>query len=350
MTTNHKKIAIIGPYGSGNLGDEAMLASIIKKFRSNGFQKLYVVGINHRFLSKEIRHNGGFEFISYFNLPKLFMVLRTVDWIIFGSGCLLKTVSALKLLPVFILTYFMKKMFLFFGIEVYPMPKSLSYILFKLLNNSGLWVVRTDLSKKILIRNGIDGSKIMIVPDVAHLFRLHRKTRNMVDAPIVGINVRPPMIPDWFDKNSYKNLVIYLVSLILSNLKNQVWFIPMHPKDELFAQEIVNSLNHTSNSVKILKYEPSLSNLLNTLRMADIFIGMRLHSLIFAKLLGLKTIAIPYSLKTFIYANDNHIPMVLPKKNEIKILLPSKNARRTMVEKEYLDKAFRRLFKTVVAT
>ncbi|RLI33941.1 hypothetical protein DRO53_04645 [Candidatus Bathyarchaeota archaeon] len=153
-------MVIIGPYGSGNLGDEAMLKPFLYFLQNSCIGKLSVIGLKGEFLDSLFKEK--YRFTSYFNLVRLFKTIKEADLVILGSGCLFKTVSAIKLLPVFLLNRLLKKKTVVFGVEAYPMPPLLSRIVFSLLKKSILWVVRTHLSKRLLEKYGVPPRKLRL--------------------------------------------------------------------------------------------------------------------------------------------------------------------------------------------
>jgi|GEM_PF-3924176 len=85
----------------------------------------------------------------------------------------------------------------------------------------------------------------------------------------MGINLRPPMVADWFDKKVYKKLILKIIKDNLngngSNGKKEIWLLPMHPKDLEFAREVYESLDGEKKNVKVIDYSPSIEQFIKVL-------------------------------------------------------------------------------------
>ena len=137
-------------------------------------------------------------------------------------------------------------------------------------NNQLLWDALAQIEPQIqaaLSRYGADGAK-----------------------PVVGISVR-----DWQGWQHYKEILAEISDAIVRELDARVIFLPMqYPEDVRTAKTVAA---WTKEDCTILDAEYSTSELLSLVANMDLMIGVRLHALIFAGVMGVPMIGISYDPK-----------------------------------------------------
>ena len=131
----------------------------------------------------------------------------------------------------------------------------------------GIHPVGRETGRAILSRYGADGAK-----------------------PVVGISVR-----DWQGWQHYKEILAEISDAIVREFDARVIFLPMqYPEDVKTAKTIAA---WTQEESTVLDDEYSTSELLSLVANMDLMIGVRLHALIFAGVMGVPMIGISYDPK-----------------------------------------------------
>ena len=131
----------------------------------------------------------------------------------------------------------------------------------------GIHPVGRGAGRAILSRYGADGAK-----------------------PVVGISVR-----DWQGWQHYKEILAEISDAVVRELDARVVFLPMqYPEDVKTAKTVAA---WTQEESIVLTDEYTTSELLSLVANMDLMIGVRLHALIFAGVMGVPMIGISYDPK-----------------------------------------------------
>ncbi len=305
---NIQPTVIIGHYGNDNLGDESMLMVLLHYINK---EKCTVLGLNAKRIKKSHRVNA-YSLMSPTSMIAIFKS-RTV---IFGGGALIKNTSLLKLSPFLLLSKLFGKEIIFFGIDVYPISFFFRMLIRLCMNRSKMICVRNNQSYSILKHIGIRRD-IFICEDLAFMLPSiieHLKyTKEITQKKIIGINLRPSSFADPFDFNK---LVDKTKTTLLNMSLEQpliIRLIPMQPCDEQVLSDFALSIKREENkniNLEWVKHGYDITNALNAFKCCDLVIGMRYHSLVFATIVNVPFIAIPYSLKVETFAKDLKKPIL----------------------------------------
>lgn len=299
-----KNIALIGYYGFNNAGDDAILYSIIRSLKQRD-QKINITVLSNN-PEKTTRR---YEVVSK-NRWKWLDVLKTItssDVLVFGGGSLLQDVTSTRSLDYYLI---IARLGLWFRKKVYFMAQGIGPLkldaskkkVAKTLNKVSLITVRDSDSKQKLLDMGIVEPRIEITADM--VFSLYRNEiersfghklleRNQIDvsenAKLVGISVR-----HWKNLTQYKKKIAELVDALMDK-GFQALFIPFHfPDDVGCARDVAKQMNHEP---YILKDECTTLEMLGVLSSLDVFVGMRLHGLVMASVMGIPSVGISYDPK-----------------------------------------------------
>ena len=131
----------------------------------------------------------------------------------------------------------------------------------------GIHPVGREAGRAILSRYGADGAK-----------------------PVIGISVR-----DWQGWQHYKEILAEISDAVVRELDARVVFLPMqYPEDVKTAKTVAA---WTQEESIVLTDEYTTSELLSLVANMDLMIGVRLHALIFAGVMGVPMIGISYDPK-----------------------------------------------------
>lgn len=125
---------------------------------------------------------------------------------------------------------------------------------------------------------------------------------------IVGVNVRPSTLTDRFDSKLWR---LRLTDLLEDMSPSEIWFFPFHPSDRKEISKVVRLIRGRQLGAKLRTLSlGSFEEALGHLREVSLAVGMRLHFLIFASMLSVPFIAIPYHEKVVTFANSVAAPIL----------------------------------------
>ncbi len=306
MLYNNTKSVIIGHYGKDNLGDESILTVLLYYI---GRKNCTVLGLDSNKIKKSHR-------VSAFNLMSIMSIITIFKskTVIFGGGALLKNTSLLKLSPFLILSKLFGNKIIFFGVDVYPLSALFKPLLKLCINKDTLICVRNNQSVSNLNNIGIN-QHICVCNDLAFslpsILEISNIKEECTQIKTIGISLRPSTFADKFDTNDLVEKTITQVLHLLSEQPHLILLIPTQPIDETILFEFATSIKKKSNvEVKWSNHNYDIIKALNSIKSCDLIIGMRYHSLVFAKIMNVPFIAIPYSLKVETFANDCAMPIL----------------------------------------
>ena len=180
------------------------------------------------------------------------------------------------------------------------------------MNKVDLIIVRDEGSYKNLKAFGIKKPEMHVSADVtltlpqtqaerkAELLRIEGIEKK--DAPLIGISIRRPS-----RRLSKARAAVYYKTIadaidhIIEKYKAQFVFMPFHyPKDIIESAKIINLMK---NPVHIVVREYGADDVKGLIGSMDLFIGMRLHSMIFSAMEGVPMVGIAYDPKVSAFLN-----------------------------------------------
>lgn len=299
------KIVIVGYYGFNNIGDEAVLYSMLRTLRSlQGDLKITVLSNEPEKTAK----NYGVQAVNRWKFKEVWKTIRQGDLIILGGGSLLQDVTSLKsplyYLGIVFLAKLLRKKVFFYNQGIGPITRGFSKKATKqIVNKVDLITVRDVASKELLYELGVTEPEILVKADsVLGLYAqemdkkqgLKYLEKNEIElddeeAPIIGISVR-----DWGDYQGYKK-ALAAVGDELVKKGYQVVFLPFHfPDDIVPSREIVNLMKE---SATVIRDQLGVVEMLGVLSPLHLLIGMRLHALIMASVMEVPVVGISYDPK-----------------------------------------------------
>jgi len=305
-------VVISGYYGKTNAGDEAILYSILKQIRNtNKNANITVLSLR----PENTKNTYCVNSIYTFDFKSIKKILKQNDVFISGGGTLLQNVTSTKSLLYYLYLILLAKKYknkvIMYACGVGPIKgkiirKITSYILNKCVDHILLRdnLSYTELSKLNVnldkVELGIDPSLLLnefikIDKDIFDKFNLD-KTKKYVGISINKIN-----------KNiiqEMENILIYL------NKKNIIpILIPMDYNDDL--KVLKDLIKETKIPYYIIDKNISFIEKYSLISNMEFVIGMRLHTILFSYLLGVKVIGISYDSKINAFCDDWGIPNLI---------------------------------------
>ena len=289
------KVLISGYYGFYNIGDEAILKSIIEALR-NEDPKIDIV-----VLSNDVEYTKSTYKVNAINRWKLndiYKELLKCDGFISGGGSLFQDVtssrSILYYTSIIWLAKIAKKPIFIYAQGIGPIDKKNNRKIVGRLFNKVDYITLRDKESKLLLNDIGVRKDIDIVPDPVMGFNIENYEFKLpeyyTNDDYITVSIR-----DWKKNNSefQKNIALTCDKIIESGIN--VVFIPMHGEhDEKISIEVANMMKYNA---KVLSKNLTMEEKMMYIKESKLMIGMRLHALIFAATVGTPMIGISYDPK-----------------------------------------------------
>ena len=292
------KATIIGNYGATNLGDEAILHTILSSHPQISFTVF-----SHDPAETSRQHNisatyplpFGFRSIFRGGFLKSFRTLKKSDFVIIGGGGLF-TDEKIKAILLwgwhFLWAKFFGKPVFFYANSIGPLNSKIGkFLTKKILQKADKITLRDQLSADLINSLGIQNFKI--TADPAFLFETKEKTKTK--SKKIAISLR-----NWIKHE--KNYIQTLKSVV-TNLENQGYQILLIPM-QTFQDNYTEVLTQIASEQSLIVNPKDFEELIEILNDCEFTIGMRLHFLIASSLSGTPFITLSYSQKTTALAEE----------------------------------------------
>ncbi len=295
-------ILISGYHGFANSGDEALLFAILESLRRQS-PELDVTVLSKK--PEQTAEAYGVKSIYRYNPFKIIKEMKNSKMLLFGGGSLLQDVTSGKSILYYLAIIRtaqkcgMKTMLYANGIG--PITRKLSKKLAsKILNEVDVITLRDDKSDEELKSLGVTKPKVIITADPAFtldadISRSGRFFTNMAGVP-QGTKLCALSIRDW-KKNSpdFAQQLALLCDYMIDKHGIYPLFIPFQYPDDMAISRLV--MENMKGKSYIISRELSVPEMFSVLSEAEIIIGMRLHSLIYATTLAIPAMPLCYDPK-----------------------------------------------------
>ena len=288
-----KKIFICGYYGFDNLGDEAILRSLIEGIRRQAPETELTVLSATRHQTEE---EYGVKAISRNDYRALMHAMKTQDVIVFGGGSLLQDVTSSRSILYYLGLMFLAKMH---GKPLMMVAQGIGPIRKPVFRKMTHWIFRTakhisvrdHISFEELVAMGIDRERIVLTTDPVWGFDAAKGT----DLPLskgsqksIVLSLRP-----WGNSEAMESKWVELVNRLQIELQADVELLSFHQAQDVpLAKKIAEKTG-----CAWMAHTPSLEKMLKRIEAADLLIGVRLHSLIFSAIVATPMIGLSYDPK-----------------------------------------------------
>jgi len=316
-----KKILIVGAYGVGNLGDEAILAGILNVLRADidlDRNKVIVFSRNPgettRFHGVDARRRNPFD-------------LLTANEVIIGGGELFQDLGnmAIKYSLLGLITKIIRKRVMFYAIGVSSNRSRLGKFLMRLgLNVADNISVRDRASKKHLLDIGVNKT-ISIVNDPSHHAEsisreaascLFAREGVLLDERKIRIGITSQRFRNKeLNERMHKFLSSFLRDILAKYPNVYVVFAPFNShmddpldRDIIYGKRLEKCLE--TDRFKVLRNKYTPQEMMGAFGLLDIVISTLLHPLIFAFKMDVSAIGIGVFEKVFSYCQHHNINVV----------------------------------------
>jgi len=299
-----KNVLISGYYGFNNIGDEAMIETISALLAKKDCS-LIVLSSNPE-KTKELYNVQAY---NRFKLSEIIKAIRKADILVSGGGTLFQDITSKKSIWYYlgilrIAQFFRKKICVAYQglgpIDTKLYRRMTKHILNK--KNVRLVALRDNQAIEYAKELGIKENKISFSSDMIFMMQPPAKERcekilkdnvhNLKDGEkLIGFSIR-----EWKDKDRTDALA-EVADKLVEKYNARIVFFPFHkPKDAEISKIIMHKMKHEDMTALMPnRYLPS--EILGTMGMMDVNIGVRLHSLVFSAVMNVPTIGISYDPK-----------------------------------------------------
>jgi polysaccharide pyruvyl transferase CsaB len=300
------KVGITGSYGGLNLGDEAILQSIISQLRRDVPQA--EITVFSRDAEDTKRRHGVERAVPVRKLSRAEVVpeIERLDLLILGGGGILYDADARTYLREVALAKEKHVPVMVYAIGAGPLENiDVQKAVADSLEGVELITVRERSAQQVLEHAGVH-REIVVTADPALLLKPEPLPRGVLRTEglegrrrLIGMSVREPGVaaPD-LDVDQYHNLLANAADFMVDRFDAEVVFVPMERSvlDSQHSHAVISKMLRAQRAT-VLKGEYSSGQLLSMMGKFDFALGMRLHFLIFAAIQGTPFVALPYAGK-----------------------------------------------------
>lgn len=309
------KIGISGSYGGLNLGDEAILQSMIAQLRSELPVEITVFTRDADDTKRRHQVDRAIP-VRAFSRAEIAPEIERLHLFILGGGGILYDADAQTYLREAVVAQESGVPVMLYAIGAGPLKDPNAQALVRdCLNKVDVITVRERSAHKVLEEAGVD-REILITGDPALLLEPEGLPPDALaqeglarDHPIIGMSVREPGVaaPD-LDEHFYHALLANAADFMVDRFDADVVFVPMERsvQDTQHSHAVIAQMLRAQRA-GVLKGDYTSGQLLTLMERFSFVLGMRLHFLIFAALRGVPFVALPYANKVSGFLEDLQI-------------------------------------------
>jgi polysaccharide pyruvyl transferase CsaB len=293
------KVVLSGYYGFDNVGDEAILFSIIQALRTHKPDIQITVLSNNPDYTKE---TYGVDAVNRWKLPEVRAALKESDGLISGGGSLLQDETGGKSIPYYTgimkIAQLLRKPVFIYAQGMGPINKGLNKKIVKMILKKTEITVRDEASRQLLQDIGLKNT-IGLVPDPVIGLQMDGLKNSWFDeqsfeGPVAAVSVR-----DWPSSADFKKKIAGALDLLAQEGVNIV-FLPMHGEHDHKAS--AETAGMMSAKAYISPYNDSIEEKIAVIGKSNLLVGMRLHALIFSAITSTPFVALSYDPKIDAFA------------------------------------------------
>jgi polysaccharide pyruvyl transferase CsaB len=310
------KIGITGSYGGMNLGDEAILQSIIAQLRRDLSVEITVFS---RDAEDTKRRHGVDRAVAVRKLSRAEVQpeIERLDLLIFGGGGILYDAEARLYLREVGIAKEKGVPVMLYAVGAGPLnDPSVQAAVRECLEHVDTITVRERSAQQVLEAAGVH-REITVTADPALLLKPEPLPRGLLKHEglegrrrLIGMSVREPGVaaPD-LDHRVYHALLANAADYMVDRFDAEIVFVPMERSvlDTQHSHAVISKMLRAQRAT-VLKGEYTSGQMLSLMSRFSFAVGMRLHFLIFAALQGVPFVALPYSGKVSGFLEDVKVP------------------------------------------
>jgi len=310
-------IGITGSYGGLNLGDEAILKSIIEQLRRDIPD--VQISVFSRDAEDTRRRHKVERAIAVRKLSRAEIVpeIERLDLLVFGGGGILYDAEARLYLREVLVAKERGVPVFVFAVGAGPLKDAtVQAAVREALDGVAGITVREKSARQVLEEAGVHRD-VVVTADPALLLKAEPLPRNVLKHEglegrrrIIGMSVREPGVaaPD-LDERVYHALLANAADFMVDRFDADIVFLPMERSvlDSQHSHAVIAQMLRAQRA-RVLNGEYTSAQLLSLMDHFDFAVGMRLHFLMFAALRAVPFVALPYAGKVGGFLEDLKLP------------------------------------------
>jgi polysaccharide pyruvyl transferase CsaB len=311
------KIGITGSYGGLNLGDEAILHSILDQLRHE-LPDAEITVFSRNADDTKRRHKVD-RAVPVRKLSRAEVVpeIERLDLLLFGGGGILYDADARTYLREVLVAKEHGVPVMLYAVGAGPLSDpNVQTAVREALDGVAAITVREKSAQQLLEEAGVR-REVIVTADPALLLKAEPLPRNILKIEgldngkrLIGMSVREPGVaaPD-LDPNVYHGLLANAADFMVDRFDADVVFVPMERSvlDSQHSHAVIAKMLRAQRA-RVLNGEYTSGQLLSLMSHFSFAVGMRLHFLIFAALRGVPFVALPYAGKVAGFLEDLKLP------------------------------------------
>jgi polysaccharide pyruvyl transferase CsaB len=305
-------VGISGSYGGLNLGDEAILQSIITQLRADLPVEITVFSRNAEDTKRRHKVERAVP-VRKLSRSEILPEIERLDLFILGGGGILYDADAKTYLREVQLAQEAGVPVMLYAIGAGPLNEPPVQALVRdCLNQVDLVTVRERRAHNTLEEAGVS-REIVVTADPALLLEPEPLPKGALAqeglegrSNLIGMSVREPGVaaPD-LDEDVYHDLLANAADFMADRFDAHIVFVPMEHSvlDTQHSHAVIARMLRAQRAT-VLKGEYTSGQMLSMMGHFSFALGMRLHFLIFAALQGIPFIALPYASKVAGFLED----------------------------------------------
>ncbi|MGC4895389.1 polysaccharide pyruvyl transferase family protein [Micromonospora sp. DT31] len=317
-------IGVLGSYGGRNLGDEAILTGLLDDLRRHEPNaRIIVFSRNpaHTALAHPDVEAVPWEGVSRVDSSQ---VLHQLDLLVLGGGGILYDKEARRYLRVVRVAQERGLPLLTYAVGVGPLTDPLDTGMVRETLAQAVEVTVRDQESRMVLEEAGLLNPITVTGDPAFLLTPEEFPAQWLrdegvpsGARLVGLSVREPgRAAERLDVDGYHRLLAQIGDFLVHRIDADVLFVPME-RDDIRHSHGVLSHMIAADRGRILHGDYRPAQILGLMRHFDLAVGMRLHFLIFAAMMGTPFLPLPYAGKVFDLAQRLGVPALRGMEREV---------------------------------
>jgi polysaccharide pyruvyl transferase CsaB len=309
MTYNGPTLGVLGSYGGRNLGDEAILTSLLTNLRirrPDAWVLVFSRCPDHTRRAHRDVDVVGWEGMSRDHAAD---VMSRLDLLVLGGGGILYNTEARRYLRLVRVAQERRVPGFVYAVGAGPLTEEVDCGMVREILGEAVDVTVRDEESKVVLEEAGVACHVGVTADPALLLQPEAfggRTLRAEGVPagrhLVGMSVREPgRAAEHLDANEYHQLIAHVGDFLVHRLKATIVFVPMERDDIRHAHAVVARMT-AAEHCRILHGDYRPAQILGFMRHLDLAVGMRLHFLIFAALAGIPLLPLPYAGKVFDFA------------------------------------------------
>ena len=302
-------ILISGYYGFDNIGDESILRTLITSLREK-IPDCRLTVLSHNPAST--REKYGVEAVERMSPGAILRAVRQCDMLISGGGSLLQDVTSSKSIHYYLFIIRLAKLL---GKKVFIYSQGIGPIdhafnrraTARALKKADGIVVRDERSAKLLEQIGLPQERIVITADPVIRMKRPDRTVGREILARAGIKKDGRLTVGWAirEKNRDSTFVREITECIRwlrANYDAESVLIPFHYEEDREVCSVI--AERTNGAAKCLSEKYLSEDMLSIIGNMDVLVGVRLHSMIYAAIMGVPIIGVSYDPKCTAFLNS----------------------------------------------